>query len=320
MQRLWPFMNDILTRQNPIQSNGHSKPGIVEEKEEKEMSFLEHLEELRWHLIRSALAIVFFAVAAFINKDFIFGELILGPSRPNFLTYRGLCAFGKWIGQFGLWQPDFCIQKLDFIIQNRTMTGQFTTHISVSLITGLIAAFPYVFWEIWRFIAPGLYDKERNSTRGAVLFVTFLFITGVLFGYYFLSPLTINFLAGYQIDPTIENFIDLGSYISTLTTMVLACGLIFQLPAAALVATKVGIISAALMRRFRKHAFVIILVASALLTPSPDAFSMFALAMPLYCLYEMSIWLAVWVERGKRKLAMAAEALGVESEIGREKE
>lgn len=268
------------------------------------MSFLEHLEELRWHLIRAALAVVVLAVIAFVEKDFIFGQLILGPTRPEFATYKIMCRFGQWIGQFGLWKPDFCITHFDFILVNLTMTGQFTTHISVSIITGIIVAFPYVFWEIWRFVAPGLQHNERSNTRGAVLFVSFLFLVGILFGYYFLSPLTINFLASYTVDPSVKNSIDLGSYISTLTTMVLACGLIFQLPAVAVVATRIGLISAALMRKFRKHAFIVILVAAALLTPSPDAFSMFAMAMPLYMLYEISIWLAVGVERSKRRKAI----------------
>ena len=258
--------------------------------EEKEMSFLDHLEELRWHIIRAVAAIVILAVVAFLNIDIIFGKLILGPSKIDFPTYRALCSLGTWLRVDGL-----CIQKLGFIIQNRTMTGQFTTHISISILSGFIVAFPYVFWEIWRFIKPGLMETERRYTNFAVAFVTLLFLSGISFGYFILSPLTINFLANYQIDESIQNFVDLDSYISTLTMMVLACGIMFQLPAIVLVAAKAGILTAGLMRKFRKHSFIVILLVAAILTPSPDMFSQLILAIPLYGLFELSILMAASV-------------------------
>ena len=275
------------------------------EEEEKEMSFLDHLEELRWHIVRSVIAVLVVTVWAFLNKGLIFDTIILGPARPNFLSYRVLCKLGQRLNL-----PDLCIEKVDFIIQNRTMTGQFTTHIMISFITGFIVAFPYIFWEIWRFIMPGLHTTERRMTRGAVLFVTGLFAIGTFFGYFILSPLTINFLAGYQVSElnAVGNFIDLSDYISTLTFMVLACAIMFQLPAVVLVATKAGLINAQLMRKFRKHSFIVILIIAAILTPSPDVFSQMILAIPLYILYELSIFMAA--SAGKAAALRAkAEAL-----------
>ena len=172
------------------------------------MSFLDHLEALRWHLLRSVSAVLIFSVAAFIAKDFVFGVLILGPSKVDFFTYRVLCDLGNYLGL-----PALCIDELPFTIQSRQMTGQFSMHMTSSMVVGLIAAFPYLFWEVWRFISPGLYDKERSAARGAVFFVSFLFLSGAAFGYYVLTPMSINFLANYQLDPSIANEFDITSYV-----------------------------------------------------------------------------------------------------------
>ena len=263
-----------------------------EEEEENGMSFLDHLEELRWHLIRSLAAVVILAFVAFFSKRFIFHDVILAPARPDFWTYRMLCKLSVWLEQ-----PFLCVEKLNFIIQSRTLMGQFSTHIATALITGLIVAFPYVFWEIWRFVKPGLYDKERKATQGAVFFVSLLFFTGISFGYWILSPLSINFLANYQIDESILNEIDLLSYIETLTMMVLACGLMFQLPMVIWVLAKAGLVTASFLKSFRRHSVIVILVISAILTPSPDMFSQILVALPIYILYEVSILLAAKVER-----------------------
>lgn len=273
-------------------TNGDSQAGA----EEKEMSFLDHLEELRWHILRSLAAIVTFGVIAFLNKRFIFHDLILGPSRNDFFTYRFFC----WVGR--KWDlAEICIDNLNFTLQSRQMTGQFTAHITVSFVAGLIVAFPYVFWEFWQFIKPGLYPRERKATRWAVFAVSFLFLSGILFGYYVLSPLSINFLANYTVDETVRNDFDLLSYMGTLVTMVMACGLTFQLPVIIFVLAKVGIIGAQMMRTFRRHAFIVILIVAAILTPSPDAFSQMLVAIPLYTLYELSIFVAAYVERENRK-------------------
>ena len=196
-----------------------------DEEEEGGMSFLDHLEALRWHLLRAVSAVLFFSVAAFIAKDFVFGVLILGPSKVDFWTYRVLCDLGNYLGIEAL-----CIDQLPFTIQSRQMTGQFSMHMTSSLVVGLIAAFPYLFWEVWRFISPGLYDKEKGAARGAVAFVSFLFLSGAVFGYYVLTPMSINFLANYQLDASIANEFDITSYVSTLTMLVLASAIMFQLP------------------------------------------------------------------------------------------
>ena len=260
------------------------------------MSFVDHLEELRWHVIRSMIAIVVLAIVAFVEKNILFHHIILGPSRPDFWTYRMMCRLAEVVQQ-----PFLCVEKLDFTIQSRNMTGQFTTHITVSILAGFVIAFPYVFWEIWRFVSPGLHERERRMTRGAVLSVSTLFLTGILFGYYIVSPLSINFLANYRIDESIINEFDLLSYIEVLTMMVLACGVMFQLPMVVYVASRAGLITPFLMRHFRRHAIVVILVVAAVLTPSPDVFSQLIVAIPIYLLYESSIFISAYVERRRAK-------------------
>lgn len=260
--------------------------------EEGEMSFLDHLEALRWHLIRSLAATVILMIAAFFSKELLFHDIILAPSRPDFWTYRILCLLSE-----ELQQPFLCVKELSFVIQSRTLTGQFGTHIGVSLVAGFVLAFPYIFWEIWQFVRPGLYPRERSMTRGAVFFVSLLFFLGISFGYWILAPLSINFLANYQIDPSIANEIDLMSYIETLMMMVLSCGLMFQLPMVILVLAKAGIAGPGFLRAYRRHAIIIIVIVAAFLTPSPDLFSLLIVALPIYLLYEFSILLAAREER-----------------------
>ena len=260
-----------------------------------EMSFLDHLEELRWHLIRSLTAIFVFAIAAFVSKGIIFGEIILGPSKPSFWTYRMLCNLSEILNSDAL-----CISELPFIIQSRQMTGQFSMHITSSFVIGLICAFPYAFWEIWRFVKPGLYDKERKAATGATFYVSLLFFMGVFFGYFVVTPISINFLSNYQIDPSILNEFDIISYVSTVTTLVLACALLFQLPIVVYFATKAGLVSSSLLKTYRKHSIVVILMLSAVLTP-PDPFSQVLIAIPLGLLYQLSILIAVKLEKKERK-------------------
>ena len=254
--------------------------------EPQEMSFIDHLEALRWHVIRAAASIVVFGLAAFFSKDFIFHDIILAPSRPDFWSYRMWCKLGELVHA-----PEICIDKINFTLQSREMSSQFTTHMSVSFTIGLVLAFPYAFWELWRFIKPGLYPTERKNSRGAVFFVSILFLIGLLFGYYGAAPLSMNFLASYQVDPTISNEFDLNSYISTLTTMVFSCALMFELPMVIYFLAKAGLISSEFLAVFRRHAIVVIMVISAVVTP-PDVLSMSLFAIPLYLLYEASIIIA----------------------------
>jgi sec-independent protein translocase protein TatC len=180
------------------------------------------------------------------------------------------------------------------------MTAQFTMHLTSSFVVGIICAFPYVFWEIWRFVSPGLYSKERNLSRGAVFFVSLLFITGVLFGYYIIAPISINFLSHYQLDPSILNEIDLTSYVSTVTMIVLASGLMFQLPVVVFFLSKIGLITPEVLKAYRRHAIVIILVLSALITP-PDIISQILMSFPLIFLYEISIVLSKFVTKKEQE-------------------
>ena len=260
-----------------------------------EMSFLDHLEELRWHLIRSLTAIFVFAIAAFVSKGIIFGEIILGPSKPSFWTYKMLCNLSEILSSGTL-----CINELPFIIQSRQMTGQFSMHITSSFVIGLICAFPYAFWEIWRFVKPGLYDKERKAATGATFYVSLLFFVGVFFGCFVVTPISINFLSNYQIDPSILNEFDIISYVSTVTTLVLACALLFQLPIVVYFATKAGLVSSSLLKTYRKHSIIVILLLSAVLTP-PDPFSQVLIAIPLGLLYQLSILIAVKLEKKERE-------------------
>ncbi|GAA5020832.1 Sec-independent protein translocase protein TatC [Marivirga lumbricoides] len=267
-----------------------------------EMSFLDHLEAFRWHIVRSFVAIVVFSIIAFASKEFVFGTLILGPSRPDFWFYQMACKFGQTIAN----STAFCIDELPFIIQSRKMTGQFSMHITSSTVVGLIVAFPYFFWEMWRFISPALYSKEKQYSRGATFFVTLLFISGVLFGYYIVTPISVNFLANYQVDPSVLNEFDITSYVSTVTMLVLACGLMFQLPMVIYFMTKAGILNPEILRRFRRHSIVIILILGALITP-PDPISQLLISLPLMLLYEISIYIASIVYRKNKKKEMGLQ-------------
>lgn len=267
--------------------------------QEGEMSFLDHLEALRWHVLRSAAAVVVFAIIAFFAKHFVYHVLILGPSRTDFWTFQQLCKLSTLTGT-----PGLCIDKLDFSLQSRTMTGQFTMHITSSIVLGLIAAFPYAFWEIWRFIKPGLYPKERSMARGMTFFVSLLFLLGILFGYYIVSPLSIQFLASYQLDPSIQNQFDITSYIGTLTMLVLSSGLMFQLPMVIYFLSKIGLATPSILRRFRRHAILVIFIVAAIITP-PDVFSQVLISLPLLLLYEISIFIsAVVVKRREKELKL----------------
>lgn len=263
-----------------------------------EMSFLEHLEVLRWHAIRAVIAIAVFAIAAFLAKGLLFDTIIFGPGKVDFWTYRMLCQVGDLIGSDLL-----CIEELPYRIQSRKMTGQFTMHVTAAIVAGLVASFPYVFWEFWRFLSPGLHRNERKTSRGAVFVVSFLFMLGVSFGYFIVSPLAVNFLANYQVSDIVNNDFDITSYVSTVCVLVLACGFMFQLPVVTYFLTLVGIITPPLMKQYRRHAIVIILILSAVLTP-PDPLSQVLIALPIFLLYEVSIIVSARVTKRRKKAAL----------------
>lgn len=263
-----------------------------------EMSFLDHLEDLRWHLIRATLAIVIAATVAFLAKGFIFDILLFGPSKGDFWTYDILCRITSFVGVDG----GFCFQELPFTIQSRTMGGQFAAHIWVSITAGFIIAFPYVIYEFWKFVAPAMKSNEKSTARGFIFISSTLFFLGVLFGYYVITPLSINFLGKYQVSELVLNEFDISSYISLVRASVLASGLIFELPIIIFFLTKVGVITPQFMRTYRKYALVLVLIFSAIITP-PDIVSQIIVAIPVLVLYEISIMIsAIVFKREEKKL------------------
>ncbi len=268
---------------------------------EKEMSFLGHLEELRWHLIRSTMAIVVAGTVAFIMKDFIFDTLIFGPTKKDtFPTYKLLCEGAKLLG----FEGSFCSTEFPFRIQSRTMAGQFSAHIWTSITAGFIISFPYVLYEFWRFVSPGLHRNERSSARGFIFIASLLFFMGVLFGYYVVTPLSINFLGTYQVSEVVFNDFDLSSYIGLVRACALSSGLIFELPIIIYFLTKIGLVTPEILKKYRKFALVIVLIISAIITP-PDIASQVIVAIPVVILYEVSIFISKAVVKRQNKKAKA---------------
>ncbi|MBP7184542.1 MAG: twin-arginine translocase subunit TatC [Saprospiraceae bacterium] len=263
--------------------------------DDKEMSFMDHLEHLRWHIFRSVLVVVVFSIVAFLNGDFVFKTIIFGPKNKDFITYRVLCSLGhKFFGSEAL-----CFSPPDFQVVTRELGEQFMTHFNISFWIGLIISFPYILWEIWRFIKPGLYEKERKSARGLVFVCSVLFLVGVLFGYFVLSPFSISFLAGYDVAGTLT-LPTLDSYVSFMTMFTIPVGLIFELPVAIYFLAKIGLITAQFMKDYRRHAIVVILIIAGIITP-PDVTSQILVTLPLIFLYEASIIVAQRVERTIKK-------------------
>tara|TARA_R110002049_G_scaffold80907_4_gene205706 strand:- start:697 stop:1536 length:840 start_codon:yes stop_codon:yes gene_type:complete len=261
-----------------------------------EMSFLDHLEELRWHLIRSTLAIVIIGCVAFSMKSFIFDTVLLGPKHMDFPTYRFFCSVATY---FGI-ESGFCADTLPFTIQSRTMAGQFSAHIWTSIWAGFIIGFPYVLYEVWKFISPGLYEKERNNSKGFIFVASFLFFTGVLFGYYIVTPFSVNFLGTYQVSAEVLNEFDLSSFISTVKASVIACGIMFELPIIIYFLTKVGLVTPEVLKKHRKIALVVVLIVSAVITP-PDVASQIVVTIPVLILYQVSIYISKRVIKNEAK-------------------
>lgn len=262
----------------------------------EEMSFLDHLEELRWHLIRMTLAVVIGGVVAFLLKSIIFDVILFGPKNPDFWTYRQLCTLSQY---FGL-DDSFCIKEFPFRIQSREMSGQFSAHLWTSITAGFIMAFPYLLYEVWKFISPALYDAERKYARVFIFVSSFLFFLGVFFGYFIVSPLSINFLTTYTVSDQVFNDIDLSSYIGLVKASVIASGLIFELPVLIYFLAKLGLVTPEFLRKYRKFALIIILVLSAIITP-PDIASQIIVAIPVLILYEISIYIAKFVVKRENK-------------------
>lgn len=259
------------------------------------MSFVDHIEALRWHIIRSVLAIAVGAIVVFINIEPIFDKIILGPAHPDFLSYRAMCALGRAINLDML-----CMEELNLEFQNTALSGQFMMSFSVSFMLGFIIAFPYIFWEFWKFIKPALTAQELKSARGIVFWSSLLFFLGVLFAYYVIAPFTINFFANYQLSPTFKNIITMSNYYGTLSDLVLGIGLVFELPIVVFFLSKIGILTPELMRSKSRYAILIIFVLAAVITP-PDFFTIWLVAIPLILLFQISILISARVAKAKRK-------------------
>ena len=248
-------------------------------KNPNEMTFFEHLEELRWHLFRAAISVVVVSVAVFASKTFIFQTVVLGPISPDFPTYRLFCRIS----------PQLCFYPENLQILTKDIQEQFISHIKVSLWLGFIVSFPYIFYEFWKFIKPGLYKKEIKAARGMVFICSFLFLLGVSFGYFLISPVAITFLSSYSVSPDVANTTTLAALVDNMTMFTLPTGLIFEMPVVMYFLAKIGLVSSAYLASYRRHALVVITILSAIITPTADAFTMTLVGIPLYLLYEVSI-------------------------------
>ena len=267
--------------------------------EPQEMSFFDHIDELRSHLMRMVIAWLVAAIAIFINIDWIYDNIILAPANETFVTYGALCRFGQWL-HLG---NSFCMPPIKINFQVTEVNGTFSSAMNISMIGGIIAAFPYIFWELWRFVKPALSAKEKKYGRGSIFWVSLCFFTGAAFGYYLLAPFTFNFLAGFTLGKSglIQYRPSINDYIDSLTNLILGCGIAFELPVLSYVLAKIGLITGSFLKKYFKFALIIIMIAAAIITPSPDWTSQFLVAIPLLLLYWISILLASRVDKQKAK-------------------
>jgi len=261
------------------------------------MSFIDHLEELRWHLIRAVIAVLIGAIVVFIFIRDIVDTILFAPAKESFISYDWFCRAGRALG-FG---DGLCMGGVNVSFLSTRMTEQFISSFTISFIGGFIVAFPYVFWEFWRFVKPALSERELKRTRGIILWVSLLFFTGMAFGYFILTPFMINFYFNYKLSPLIEIKPTLSDYIENLVYTTAGIGVLFQMPLVVMLLTKVGFITARFLRTYRRHAFVLILIAAAIITPSTDPFSLTIVTIPLYLLYEASITIAARINRRQKK-------------------
>ena len=267
------------------------KQSLAETRSDVDMNFWEHLDVLRFAMMRSFAVVFVLAIVAFYFTDFVYSQVILGPKSPDFVTNRLFCQLGDYIGA-----PSLHINQGTFKLNNFEMAGQFRSNLMISFVAGIIVAMPYILTEMWYFIRPALSIKERKGVKGFVFVTNFLFITGISFGYFLVAPLAVNFLVSWTLSPDIENTLRLGSYISMVVMISLSTGIVFQLPVLIYFLARMGIVTADLLKTFRKHAIVAFFLLSAVITP-PDVFSQFLVALPLIFLYEISIKIAKRVEK-----------------------
>jgi sec-independent protein translocase protein TatC len=266
------------------------------EKNIKEMSFLDHLEELRWVLVRSSVAVLIMATITYFFADYIFDTIIFGPTKIDFVTYKFFCEASHYIG----FADSICITELPFKIINTEIEGQVNIFIWTCITAGFILAFPYILWQFWKFISPALYEKEKKHAKLFIFTASVLFFLGVLFGYFVIVPMSVNFLATFSISSVVENNITVSSYVSMVKTAVIASGLFFELPIIIYFLTKLGLVTPKFLRTYRKYAIVIVLIVAAIVTP-PDVVSQITVAIPMLLIYEASIFISVGVIKNKKK-------------------
>lgn len=268
----------------------------MDKKELKEMSFLDHLEELRWLLVRSTAAILIFATVAFFVSDYIFDVIIFGPKSPDFITYRFFCDLSHQLG----FADSICVSEMPFIIQNTNVEGQVNILVWTCITAGFILAFPYILLQLWNFISPALYENERKHAKFFISIASFLFFLGVLFGYFVIVPMSINFFATFKVSDVVENQFNIDSYIGMIKTSVIACGLFFELPIIIYFLTKLGLVTPSFLRQSWKYAVIIILIVAAIVTP-PDVVSQLIVAIPMLLIYEASIFISSIVYKNQQK-------------------
>jgi len=274
---------DFFTRRN-------SDPGA-------EMSFIDHLEDLRWHVIRSVIAVLAGAIIVFIYSDFVVGQILFAPTRSNFISARWLCSLGNKIGIGNT----LCFPEVKAKFLENTMTGQFIASFTLAFIGGFIIAFPYIFWEFWKFVKPALSKKELKKTSGVIFWVSLLFFAGVAFGYFILTPFMVNFYFNYKLSDQIVIMPSFSDYLENLVYTTVGIGILFQMPLLVMVLARIGIVTGKFLKKYRRHAFIIILLAAAIITPSTDPFSLTIVTIPLYLLFEASIIIASRINRRQEK-------------------
>jgi sec-independent protein translocase protein TatC len=261
-----------------------------------EMSFLDHLEELRWLLVRSTTAVIIMACVTYFISDYLFDVIIFGPTRPSFFTYTFFCDLSHRLG----FAESICITEMPFIIQNTEMEGQVNIFVWMCVLAGFILSFPYILWEVWKFIGPALYEKEKKNAKFFIFTSSLLFFLGVLFGYFVVIPMSVNFVATFTVSDVVKNQFTLDSYIGMVKTSILASGLFFELPIIIYFLTKLGLVTPEFLRKYWKYAVVIILIVAAIVTP-PDVVSQTIVAIPMLIIYEVSILISKIVVLNKKK-------------------
>lgn len=257
-----------------------------------EMSFIDHLDDLRKHLFRSVIAVVIGALLIAYYNNFVIKKILMGPTHSDFPTYVYLCKLGHLLG----FSNTLCLDAIHVKMQSNAVAGQFNVFMNIVLIGGFITAFPYIFWQFWKFIKPALKEKEMRKTTQVIFWVSFLFFIGILFGYFVVAPYTIHFFANFTLDENIENIWTIASYFNTIVPLIMGSGIAFQLPLVLYFLAKINIVSSAFLKKYRRHSILIIVILVSIITP-PDMLSTIICSIPLVLLYEISIFLCARVEK-----------------------